>query len=60
MEYADRLTVVSVDVQSQLGRELAREYGSFTPTFVFLDADGVEVWRAIGSLNPEDVRQELD
>ncbi|MCJ7717525.1 MAG: thioredoxin family protein [Anaerolineales bacterium] len=58
-EFPDQLRVVSVDVQTSLGRELAREYGKFTPTFVFFDAGGKELWRAIGTLDPDEVRQLL-
>jgi hypothetical protein len=56
-EFPDRLSVVSVDVQSSLGKELSREYGSFTPTFVFLDPEGEELWRMVGILDAEKVRQ---
>jgi len=58
-EFSDSLKVVRVDVQSALGRSLAREYGSFTPTFVFFDLQGEELWREIGSLDAEKVRQAL-
>jgi len=56
-EFPDQLRVVNVDVQSSLGRELTREYGKFTPTFIIFDGNGEEVWRAIGSLDADDVRQ---
>jgi hypothetical protein len=56
-EFPDQLLIVSVDVQSSLGRELAGDYGKFTPTFVFFDPQGVELWRSIGSLDPEDIRE---
>jgi thioredoxin-related protein len=58
-EFPIRLVVISVDVQSSLGRELASVYGNFTPTFVFFDEDGEELWRAVGSLDPDQVRQSL-
>ncbi len=58
-EFPDQLRVLSVDVQSSFGRELTRDYGSFTPTFVFFDAQGEESWRAVGSLDPDKVRQLL-
>jgi thioredoxin-related protein len=59
IEFPFRLQVVSVDVQSPLGRELTREYGRFTPTFVFFNADGEELWRAVGTLDPNQVRQSI-
>ena len=58
-EFPDQLRVVSVDVQSPLGRELAREYGSFTPTFVFFDSQGAELWRSVGTIDADEVRQSL-
>jgi thioredoxin-related protein len=58
-EFPDQLRVVSVDVQSPLGRELAREYGSFTPTFVFFDSQGTELWRSVGTIDADEVRQSL-
>lgn len=58
-EFPDQLEIIRVDVQSDLGNELAREYGSFTPTFVLFDPQGEELWRVIGSLDAERVRQSL-
>ena len=58
-EFPGQLRVISVDVQSTLGRELAREYGNFTPTFVFFDGQGQEMWRAVGKLEADQVRQSL-
>ena len=59
VEFPDQLRVLSVDVQSSLGHELARDYGSFTPTFVFFDGQGKELWRMVGTLNADKVRQSL-
>ena len=59
-EYPDQLRVISVDVQSSLGGELVREYGKFTPTFVFFNRQSEEIWRQIGSLDPDKVRQSLN
>ena len=59
-EFPVRLLVVSVDVQSSLGNDLVREYGKFTPTFVFFNGEGEEIWRSIGSIDPEKVRQSLE
>jgi thioredoxin-related protein len=58
-EFTGQLRIVSADVQSSLGRELSREYGAFTPTFVFFDGQGNELWRMIGTIDPEKVRQSL-
>ena len=59
VEFPFRLRVVSVDIQSSFGQDLAREYGKFTPTFVFFDEDGEELWRAVGSLDPDRVRETI-
>ena len=59
VEFPFRLQVVSVDVQSPLGRELTQVYGRFTPTFVFFNADGEELWRAVGTLDTDQVRQSI-
>lgn len=59
-EYAGRLLILRVDIQSQAGRELAAAYGfQYTPTFIFFDAAGREVWREIGGLNRERLQQSL-
>ena len=58
-EFPETLQVVSVDVQSALGHELVREYGNFTPTFIFYDEQGKELWRSIGTLDADKVRQSL-
>ena len=40
--------------------ELAPVYDfNFTPTFIFFDAQGNEVWRMIGDFNPQKVRDSL-
>jgi len=58
-EFPNTLQVVSVDVQSALGRGLVREYGNFTPTFIFYDEVGNELWRSVGTLDADKVRQSL-
>ena len=58
-QYPEELRVIHVDVQSALGRELVREYGSFTPTFIFYDEQGNELWRSVGTLDADKVRQLL-
>jgi len=58
-EFTNQLLIISVDVQSSLGKELSREYGSFTPTFILFNDQGEELWRMIGSIAPDKVRQAL-
>ncbi|MFN2153294.1 MAG: thioredoxin family protein [Anaerolineales bacterium] len=56
-EFAGKLEVIRLNVQSSVGRELAGQYDfRYTPTFIFFDAQGNELWRAVGQLKPEQVR----
>ncbi|MEJ2486546.1 MAG: thioredoxin family protein [Anaerolineales bacterium] len=56
-ELAGKLTVLRVDINSPAGREMSAQTGSSaTPTFIFYDASGNELWRQIGSLDAEKVR----
>jgi len=57
---SSRLVVRRVDIQSEEGNKLAREYDvQFTPTFIFFDGAGKEQWRSIGQLDPAQVRKYL-
>ena len=59
-ELGGRLAIIRVDIQSAAGRELAPEFDfRYTPTFIFFDAQGVELWREVGSLDPQRVRDSL-
>ena len=51
-QYQGRLVVIRLDIQSATGQALAPIYGfQYTPTFVFFDATGKELWRSIGQLD---------
>jgi thioredoxin-related protein len=40
--------------------ELSPVYGfEFTPTFIYFDADGNEIWRMVGEFDPQRVRDSL-
>jgi thiol-disulfide isomerase/thioredoxin len=55
-----QLHIVRVNIQDSIGRDLGRQYGfQATPTFIFFDAEGNEVWRQIGSFDPQMVRDSL-
>ena len=59
-ELAEQLTVLQVDIATPAGKELSEKFNAFgTPTFIFFDPAGVEVWRTIGMLDPEKVRASL-
>ena len=59
-ENAGKLVVIRLDVQSQAGRELGAAMDfRFTPTFIFINAQGQELWRSIGQLDPKRVQESL-
>ncbi len=56
-ELGTRLQVLRVNIQDPAGRELAPIYGfQYTPTFIFFDARGRELWRSVGEVDPARVR----
>jgi thioredoxin-related protein len=60
MSIGKPIHIIRINIQEPVGRELARLYGfEFTPTFIFFDAQGSEVWRTIGSFDPQQVRDSL-
>lgn len=59
-QYKGRLNIIRLDIQSDTGRTLAARYGfQYTPTFIFFDVQGKEVWRSIGRLYVNQVRNSL-
>lgn len=51
---------IRLNIQETVGMELAPVYGfNFTPTFIFFDAQGNEVWRTVGTFDPQKVRDSL-
>jgi thioredoxin-related protein len=59
-QFKDRLVVIRLDIQSQTGQTLAPLYGfQYTPTFIFFDLHGNELWRSIGELDPAKVSESL-
>jgi thioredoxin-related protein len=59
-QFKDRLVVIRLDIQSQTGQTLAPLYGfQYTPTFIFFDFQGKELWRSIGKLDPAKVSESL-
>jgi len=60
-ELGSRLQIIRLNLQSEVGRNLAPAYGfQLTPTFIYFDSNGSEVWRSIGSLDPLKVRLSLE
>lgn len=55
-----QLHIIRVNIQESVGRDLGSVYGfQATPTFIFFDAQGNEVWRQIGNFDPQMVRDSL-
>ena len=55
------LHIIRLNIQQDVGRELAPVYGfEFTPTFIFFDSTGNEVWRTVGEFDPQRVRDSLE
>ncbi len=60
LELGDQIHIIRLNVQEQVGMELSPVYGfEFTPTFIYFDAAGNEVWRVIGDFDPQQVRNSL-
>jgi thioredoxin-related protein len=59
-EFQSRLIIIRVNIQDSASRALLAKYNfQFTPTFIFFDAQGIEIWRTIGSLDAQQVRESL-
>ena len=59
-ELGDRIRIIRLNIQEEVGRELAPVYRfEFTPTFIFIDAEGNEVWRQVGGLDIQRVRDSV-
>ena len=59
-ELGTKLYVLRVNVQDPVGRELAPVYDfEYTPTYIFFDAKGHELWRTIGEIDPQKVRDSV-
>ncbi len=59
-EMGTRLHVLRLNIQDPVGRELAPVYDfEYTPTYIFFDPKGREVWRSIGEIDPQQVRSSV-
>ena len=59
-ELGNQILFIRLNIQESVGRELAPVYGfEFTPTFIFFDAKGNELWRSVGNFDPQKVRDSL-
>lgn len=52
--------IIRLNIQEQIGMELAPLYEFVaTPTFIYFDAEGNELWRMVGDFDPQRVRDSL-
>jgi thioredoxin-related protein len=59
-EHRGRLSVIRINVQeSEFQPLLARYNFQFTPTFILFDSRGSELFRSVGSIDPEALRRIL-
>jgi len=59
-DLGEQIRIIRLNVQQSAGRELSPIYGfEYTPTFIMFDAEGNELWREVGSLDTEHVRNSL-
>ena len=59
-EMGTRLHVLRVNIQETVGRELAPVYDfEYTPTYIFFDAQGNELWRSVGEIDVQRVRDSM-
>ena len=60
-ELGNQILFIRLNVQEKVGRELAPVYEfEFTPTFIYFDGNGKELWREVGSLDPQKVRESVE
>jgi thiol:disulfide interchange protein len=60
-ELKGQVSIVRLDMSSPPGRQLSAQLNAhFTPTFILFDAEGREIWRAVGELNAAAIRDALD
>ena len=59
-QYRGHLVVIRVNIQSQVGQTMAPIYDfQYTPTFIFFDSTGKELWRSIGQLDVSKLNDSL-
>ena len=59
-ELGPKLHILRLNVQDNVGRELAPVYDfEYTPTYIFFDARGKELWRTVGEIDPQRVRDSV-
>ncbi|HJO33885.1 MAG: hypothetical protein QF501_02505 [Anaerolineales bacterium] len=59
-EMGEGLQIIRLNVHDPVGRQLGDRFDfRFTPTFIFFDANGIEQWRSLGTLDTDRVRSSV-
>jgi thioredoxin-related protein len=59
-ELGPKIDIIRINIQDQVGRELAPVYDfEYTPTYIFFDAHGKELWRTVGEIDAQRVRDSV-
>ncbi len=59
-EYGDRLVILRLNIQDPLAQELRPIYNfQYTPTFIFIDEQGRELWRTVSAFDEAKLRAEM-
>jgi hypothetical protein len=60
-ELGPKLNIIRINIQDPVGRELGPAYNfEYTPTYIYFDAHGNELWRSVGDLDPQRVRDSVN
>jgi thiol-disulfide isomerase/thioredoxin len=59
-EWGDSVQVVQVKIQDKENQALIKRLDAvYTPTFVLFDAAGQEVWRSVGQIDADEVKDRV-
>jgi len=60
-EHEDELIVIHLNIQEPVGKAVAERFDfKYTPTFVFINAAGSELWRQVGAIDPQEIERSLE
>jgi thioredoxin-related protein len=58
--HAAELVVIRLNIQEPVAKLVGEQYRfQYTPTFIFFDSQGEELWRQVGSIDPDQVSRSL-
>ncbi len=60
-ELGSKIHIIHINIQSEIGSELEPVYNfEYTPTFIYFNAQGTELWRQVGGLDVQHVRDSVN